>query len=379
VTVDLAMAKVGAVASNGLGFDLGSLFFRGMGNAIYSPASITAALAMAASGARGETLKEMRAVLHADAVPDTDGSFASLLASINGRDGHDGVEVHSASRLWGQQGLELEEAFMHGALSAPFEEVDFLHNPDAACSAVNEWVSGATNGHIPTILERRQCRTPDLVLVLANAMYFKGRWVTPFEKAKTKNLPFYTPTGRSIQVPTMHGQGNLPYAHVGGVQVVSIPYLGGLSMIVALPDDRTTLVTVEHELPARHAAWANALKGSSGVELWLPRWTATSDYDLVPMLKQLGMRRAFENRADFSGISQTRLKVSFVVHKALVAVDEAGTEAAAATATGMVLIQGDTIRVLDPIVFRADHPFLYFIEDSSTGAVLFAGRVTDPR
>jgi serpin B len=170
-----------------------------------------------------------------------------------------------------------------------------------------------------------------------------------------------------------------PTSTSGGVQVVSLPYRGGLSMLVALPDDRRTLATVERELATRHRAWLGALeKDKEWADVQLPRWTATIEYGLVATLMSLGMRRAFERGADFSGIARAPLVISEVAHKAFVAVDEVGTEASAATATVIMVVSGTEIRG-KPIAFHADHPFLYFLEDPSTGAVFFAGRVSDPR
>lgn len=254
---DLDAAKASGAATTRLAFDLYAHLATGTGNTIYSPASIAAALAQTAAGARGETRDEMLRVLHANALPDADGAYAALLASINGRDGRDAVELHTTSRLWGQTGLEIRASFLQGPLGASFGQVDFEHDPSGACTAINSWVAGETHDRIPVIFER--C-TRDMVLVLANAIYFRGKWETPFKKELTTDRNFFTMSGDATHVPTMAEVVSVSYAHLGGVQVVSLPYRGGLSMLIALPDDRRALSTVERELAARHRAWLGALE-----------------------------------------------------------------------------------------------------------------------
>jgi serpin B len=285
------------------------------------------------------------------------------------------MALHAINRLWVQKGFGLHEDFqtrMSGDYAATLGEVDFAH-PVGACDAINKWVEAETMGRLHAAFH--MCSADD-VLVLTNVIYFKGKWAGPFDKRTTKNLTFHAPSGSAFPVPTMRRTLSLPYAHVGGAQVVALPYRGGLQMIVVLPDAEQGLGELERELAERYDHWHEALNRIWEVEVYLPRWTAETSCDVTKALNQLGIHRAMSADADFSGVGPN-LTLGATEHVAQVAVDEQGTEAAAATAVHIVLVRED-----DPpshAVFRADHPFLYFIEDPETGAILFVGRVADPR
>lgn len=369
-------AKRAAAASNRLGFDIYPRLPDADKNAVFSPPSLAIALAMAASGARGETLAEMRRVLHSDGWPDTDPAFAALLGSLNAVDGREGLVFHTENRLWGQRGVVFNGDFvsrMTVSYGAPEEDVDFLDDPIAACRTIDAWASGATHGRVPHLFDR----CPRGPLVLTNAVYFKGKWQVPFEARETTDLEFRTLRGETIRVPTMRQNTSASYAHVDGVKVLELPYLGGLSMLVAVPDDPKRLEEIERHLGPRRESWRTALASDPwDVDVYLPKWTDNPNYSLVRSLGALGMRIAFGNHADLSGIHATLpLKIDDVGQSTFIAVDEEGTEAAAVTGLSIIPVSLSLRRA----EFRANRPFIYLIEDRSSGAALFIGRVVDPR
>jgi serpin B len=372
------LAQRGAAASNELGFDLyRQLSEAGPGNVMVSPASVALALSMAAEGARGETRAEMLRVLHVEGQADSATIFGALQASIRDRNGWEGVELHLANRLWVQRGLSLEASFesrLRLAFLASPAQVDFKGSPDAAHDAVDEWVSSETSGRIPGLPIQIDNRTR---VVLANAIYFKGTWLRPFDPGATRESPFHTSKG-DVNAPAMRHQGEFAYAEIANVELIDLPYIGGLSMLIALPREVDGLNAVERDLPRAYEGWVRALKASPTqmVELQLPKWHLALGESLNDTLRAMGMKRAFGETADFSGICAVRLSIADVAHAAFIDVYELGTEAAAATGVSLGLLSG----YAGPVkAFRADHPFLFAIRDNETGSVLFLGRVVDPR
>jgi len=375
----VAAATTAARASNGFGFDLFARVRLAGGNVIFSPASVAIALGMAQAGARGETAAEMAKTLHVDLIADAPGALGGLLAVANGLDGKEGLEVHVADEVWGQQGMAFEQdylALLQKDFGAPVATVDFAGASGEAAGAINAWAAAKTHDRIPTIIDHPL--NPMTRLVLTNAIYMKGKWQVPFPKAATKTEDFHTPA-RTVKVPMMTRHDEMAYASVDGVQVVELPYRGGLSMMVALPDAKDGLSAVEAQLARRYEGWRSALKsGRSEVDLKLPRWTMTWSAELTVPLQAMGMARAFAMSADFSGIYRPGgLAIASVLHKAFVEVNEEGTEAAGVTAIGVVLTSA-VIRQGPVPVFHADHPFLYVIRERTTDAVLFMGHVVDP-
>ena len=212
-------------------------------------------------------------------------------------------------------------------------------------------------------------------LVLTNAVYFKGKWDRPFAERNTQPRLFAGVSGGAY-VPTMAQQGSFGYARDGAVQVLELTYGGDLSMVVVLPDDAADLPAVERKLARNYADWPAALRPTL-VDLWLPRWTSRSRLDLGAPLQAAGMRLAFsQSAADLSGMANAPLSIDKVLQEAFIEVNETGTEAAAATFVG-VRLSSRHLRVEEPKIFHADHPFLYLIRDRKTGAVLFLGRVAN--
>jgi serpin B len=255
--------------------------------------------------------------------------------------------------------------------------MDFRGNPDGARKEINAWVEQQTRDKIRDLLH-----PGDIVsstrLVLCNAIYFKGNWATQFDPKSTQPEPFFVTVDKTVTVPMMSGKVKVRSRQFGGVTLFALPYKGNdLTMVVVLPEDRDGLAALEQKLNAVELQeWLAAMDGSfeAEVEVVLPKFKLNCRLDLVKDLTALGMPSAFGADADFSGMDGSRnLFIGGVVHQAFVDVNEEGTEAAAATAL--------TVRALSisrPLVFRADHPFLFLTVGRHSGTILFMGRVTDP-
>ena len=256
--------------------------------------------------------------------------------------------------------------------------VDFRLAPERARATINGWVERQTRDRIKDVIPEGGV-TPDTRLVLTNAIYFSGRWRESFSAAATERQPFALDSGATVpSVPLMRQVGEFRYFDAGEFQVLSLPYQGDAqSMVVVLPRRADGLPALEKSLTAgRMGEWIGRLTHHR-VEVRLPRFTITARRELARPLSELGMPLPFRGRADFSGITTAeRLQLSQVFHKAYVAVDEKGTEAAAATAGVMVPTSRSALPIAE---FRADRPFFFAIVDHRREVVLFTGRVVDPR
>jgi serpin B len=336
---------------------------------------------MTASGARGETRTQMVEALSAGSLADLDASAAALQAQLGAED-----TLHVANRLFGQRGFAFDASYLsrvRDAYAAPLGEVDFASAPDAARVHINGWVSDRTEQRIQDLLPAESVSSQTR-LVLVNAVHFLGLWEQPFDPARTQTAPFHRAAGGDVQVPMMQRQARMRFGGDGTVSVVELPYAGSeLAMVLVVPKEGHTLASVESSLTAeRYAQLVGSAVAEELVALALPRFEIAppTTIALSAHLRALGMEQAFvRGSADFRGIADPpnladRLYVGEVFHKAFVRVDEAGTEAAAATAVAM----GRTGGAPRAHVVRADHPFLFFIRDTTSGAVLFMGRVADP-
>jgi serpin B len=366
----------GAVkASNAFGFDYYREIRKGRDNFVCSPAGAAIALTMAAGGARGETQAEILRVLHiAPANLDqTCASFAAVLATVKARDGRDGLVLTMADRAWVDKTLTLVPAYqtlLSDVFRAPIVQLDFVNDNQAALATINQWSSDETHGRIPKILDR--VKGP---LVLANAIYMLGEWQTPFSASATGEDRFTTSAG-STSIKMMRQLSDFRFAQVSGTKLVELPYKGGLSMVLVLPQDVDGLEKIEDEIASSYPDWLQALN-IRAVDVKLPRFTTETDLDLIPPLRSLGIDKAFGGMADFSGIDGTQaLFIAQAVQKAWIETSEKGTEAAAVTA--IELIKSDIEPPPPSVVFHADHPFMYLIRDTESGEILFMGRVVKP-
>ncbi|MBI4957087.1 MAG: serpin family protein [Myxococcales bacterium] len=370
-------------AGNQLGLDLYARLRTRPGNLAYSPASIALALSMTYAGAAGTTAAEMARVLHLPADgSDVHAGWATVASDWAGV-GPD-VELALANRLFGAERYPFRPEFtglVRQRYGAPLELVDFGADPEAARAHINGWVKDRTHERITDLIPAGQIDALTS-LVLTNALYFKATWAEPFDVRATRPASFHASADRTVEAPFMHQSESLRYAETDAVELVELPYRGGrFAALFVLPKARDGLGAVEQRLDAATLGrWVAAL-APRAVTLSLPRFKVDpgAPIALAEELVALGMPEAFDAvRADFSGMSApggARLHIRSVFHKAFVAMDEAGTEAAAATAVIMAREAG----MAEPATsFEADHPFLFFVRDVRSGLVAFAGRVVDP-
>jgi serpin B len=346
------------------------------GNLFLSPFSISTAFAMTYGGARGRTEAEMAQVFRFPLDQDRlHPVFGALLKSLDTGMGFDGYRLNIANRLFGQEGYGFLDAYLgltRDHYDAELEPMDFVGDPDGSRRHINAWVEDRTEERIKDLLPERSI-TSNTVLVLVNAIYFKGNWAARFDAAKTEDSPFHVAPGNEVTVPIMHQKQTFPVGHGEGVELLELPYQGqDLSMIVLLPNAEDGLADLENRLtPENLTAWLGTMHDTE-LDIYLPKFTVTSKFKLKQTLSVMGMPTAFGPTADFTGMNGIGgLFISDAYHKAFVTVDEEGTEAAAATA---VVIDRSGV----PSEFRADHPFLFLIRDNVTGSILFLGRVVDP-
>jgi serpin B len=351
------------------------------GNLVFSPASISAALLMALCGARGQTAAEIAAALDLPG-PQAAGDELRLLSRGLADLPGDDVILRAPNTMWVQSGLPVQPGFtaaLREAAVVSIRDVDFIRAADAARREINDLIGKQTEGKITDLLPPG---TVDALtrLVLAIAIYLKAAWAHPFPESATSDAPFYPEgpgTGRPVTARMMRLTESLRYLHEDGYQSVLLPYRHGrLAMTIMLPDGSPD------PPPADLAARLGVLirrDARRPVALALPRFRQEGEFGLIPVLEQLGIRQAFQpGAADFTGITSAEpLCVSAVAHKAYIDVDEQGTEAAAATAVGIRAMAA--IRPSEPpVTMTVDHPFLFAITDTSTGLLLFLGRVSRP-
>jgi serpin B len=352
------------------------------GNLFFSPESISTALAMTYAGSRGDTAAEMAKTLHFTLPPDRlHPAMGALLSDLNAT--HQGYQLRVANALWAQQGYTFLDSFlalMKSDYGAGFNQVDFKGASEAARLTINTWVERQTEDKIKNLLGPGALNTKTR-LVLTNAIYFKGDWLTQFDKAQTKEEDFHVSASQTVKAPLMHREGGFKYFNGSSFQALEIPYKSGeLSMIVLLPNDAVGLPALEQSLTASNTQqWLTQMRPVSKVILTLPRFKLAQQFELNDTLSAMGMPLAFEkDGADFSAmIGKRELFISAVIHKAYVDVNEEGTEAAAATAV-VVNRAMVAMRPQPPIIFRADHPFVFLLRDNRSGGILFMGRVSDP-
>jgi serpin B len=298
----------------------------------------------------------------------------SRLTKVNSSD----VELSVKNGIWSQRGYQIAPGFVdlcRGKYGADADFADFKTSAKVSCSKINAWAEQNTKGKIRNLFTPGSI-TSDTRLVLANAVYFKGKWASQFDKGKTRARPFWVAPERPVQAPTMAQKSTFPYASNDIAQVIELPYRGSeLSMLVLLPQAKGGLAELEATLTLTSLTnWIDRLY-LADVDLLLPKFKIDSRLSLGQSLANIGVRDALdEARADFSGITSDRpFFIGSVEHGAVIEVDEEGTVAAAATGASFGCAQKPR-----PAAFHADRPFLFIILDRPTHTVLFVGRVTDP-
>lgn len=384
-----------AAANNRFAIDLYARLREREDNLFFSPFSISLALAMVYAGVRGETARQMTAALRfpADHI-SLHPRFAALVSALTSpHPGYAKLEkglslsqsyaLEIANRLWGQEGCGFLEDFqqlLERHYGTRLKEVDFSRDRAAVAGEINRWVAEKTRGKIDAAISPESL-TEITRLILVNAVYFHGKWAKQFEVAQTADEPFYLSDGNEIRVPLMRQAGFFLCAEFADYQVLQLSYrTSSLSMIIFLPREREGLARFEKSLTAETLqGWAKNASEEI-VRLWLPRFRMDSNFRLSSILAAMGLPLAFTAGADFSGMNGGKepLFLSEVIHKAYVDVDEEGTEAAAATIAVMTFGVAVTKRPPKLIIFRADHPFLFLIQDSRSHTTLFMGRVENP-
>ena len=349
------------------------------GNLFFSPYSMYAAFAMAHEGARGKTAAEMEKVFAFPAAAPAARTVMSALAQDLAAAAA-GSEFVQANAFWAQQDYKFLPAYtqaLQDSYGAEAKTANFKTDTETARKAVNAWAEEKTKGKIKDLFAEGALNALTR-LVLVNAVYFKGSWQNAFGKDMTMDTDFKLSSGAKAKAKLMTFGANpeLEYGDIPGAQLLRLPYKGGtLAMLIALPKDKAAMQELEKSLSAEKLDSMRKALAQQKVKVYLPRFTFSSGFQLNGALAALGMPLAFKDAADFSGMDGSKkLYIQKAVQKAFVEVNEEGTEAAAATGVAMGLKSMD----FDLAVFRADKPFLFFIEDTKTGALLFMGRLEDP-
>jgi len=365
-------------------FDLYQALREADSNVFYSPYSISLALAMTYAGAHGETEKQMADTLHFTLQEDNlhpafnslDIELASRGEGAKGKDG-EGFRLNIVNAIWGQQDYKFMAEFLDVLAEnygAGLWILDFTSAPEESRITINNWVSDQTEGRIEDLIPQGAIDALTR-LVLTNAIYFNAAWQFPFNEKSTADGSFYLLDGGEVIVPMMIQTESFGYAEGDNYQVVELPYDGReLSMVILLPGDGQ-FETFESSMDYEMIEDIISDLSYQQVNVTIPKFEFESEFSLKKALMAMGMPIAFSADADFSGMTGNRdLAIDDVLHKAFVSVDEAGTEAAAATAVVMTLTAVPT----PPVVVMVDRPFIFLIRDIETGTILFVGRVLNP-
>lgn len=348
-------------------------------NIFFSPYSISTALAMVYEGARGQTAEEMQKVFY---FPKNDSerraNFAAIYNEIN--KANKSYKLSTANALWAQKDYPFLGSYFNIVkqyYGGKATNLDFIGEAEKSRKIINKWVEQQTNNKIKDLIPpgalNRMTR-----LVITNAIYFKGTWLKQFDERKTKEADFYAPD-KIVKVQMMSKtdkDAEFNYAETDKLQILEMLYSGNeLSMIILLPKENETLDSINLTLE-NLASWKNSLT-EQRVNVYMPKFKFETKYFMAEDLKEMGMPTAFNSGvANFSGMTGERdLYIDFVIHQAFVEVNEEGTEAAAATAVGVGVTAAPPRQIP---VFRADHPFIFIIQQKETGNILFFGRVIDP-
>lgn len=356
------------------------------GNLFFSPHSVSTALGMTYAGARESTATEMARALHFSLGPEQlHLAFAELQAGLNQVQEAGNVELRVANSLWPQQGypflpeyLSLIETHYGGSVTP----VDFSTEAarETTRQTINRWVESRTRERIKELI-RPGCLHERMRLVLTNAIYFKGKWKNEFYPWSTRDIAFHLSAAKSVPVPMMYQKKYFRYGGDSSLQILEMPYRGGeLSMLILLPAKIEGLRRLEKKLSVENLSrWRGLLKETE-VDVIVPKFEMVWDADLKAVLQGMGMAKPFASGgANFAGLdgNPNWFYLAGVIHKAYVGMNEEGTEAAAATGVEAVAFSSMD-RSPQPPEFRADHPFVFLIQDNRTGSVLFLGRVVDP-
>ncbi len=345
-------------------------------NTLASPYSVDTALAMVYAGAKGQTADEMREVLHYEAnTPEFHRAMGDLGRSLESSEEY---QLHVANALWPHVRYTLLDSYldlMREAYETDVTRLDYENNVELARQTINDWVEEKTEDRIEDLIPEGVLDSMTR-LVLTNAIYFKGLWLSQFKKDNTSEAPFTLLDGSTRNVPMMKQRNDFRYFANDWLQAVDLPYTGErVAMTILLPRDATNLTQLESELSPQWLESTLAEMAEQEIDLSLPRFTMNAKSSLSDVLRGMGMTTAFSENADFSGMSGVPdLFISDVIHQAFIEVNEEGTEAAAATGVVMKL----TAAPMEIPAFVADHPFVFLLRDTKTGCILFTGVLAKP-
>ena len=340
-------------------------------NSFFSPFSIQVALGMTVVGAKNETKTALCEVLGSPNDNSENQFFSELVDA--GMAKNEAYELVTANALWLQQGQAFDETYLENVskyFRSSATEVNYKQ-PTTACNVINEWCNENTKTKIPSIINE-DFINEDTLLILTNAIYFKGKWSKKFNPAKKGK--FTTVDAKEIEVDLMSIKDeDFKYGETDRFQVVDLPYQGDeLSMLVILPFAMSTAY-IDNNMEQAYQDALQCLRMREDVSVTLPKFKVETSYALGNTLKEMGLALPFSDRADFSGICPVALKISEVLHKAFVECDEEGTTAAAATAVGMMRCM--SVKQNPRLV--ADHPFVFMIKNKEN-EILFCGRIANP-
>jgi len=348
---------------------------KGSGNIMISPFSITSALSMVLNGAAGETFDAVRHALRYDGktIDEINETYLKLMKEMIAVDPRVTVEI--ANSVWVEKRLTVKQTYIDALKTWYLAEARDIDVSDpGAVDIVNSWIEDKTHDKIQDMLDQL---SPDLAMLLINAIYFNGKWRSQFDVKDTQNKPFYITPGESVSVPMMYQEESFAVTHTGSATLAELPYgQGNYSMVVMLPDEDVSLSQAAATLNAADwTTWMNYLShGTTEVHLSLPKFEYEYKRELNDDLVALGMGIAFTGAADFSNISDQDIFISRVLHQTFIRTDEEGTEAAAAT-----VVEFELTAMPQTTVVNVNRPFLSFIRETTTGTIVFIGQVTDPR
>lgn len=347
------------------------------GNVFFSPQNISSAFAMLYAGAADETERELSDVFRFG--DSTDADMKALQEIINATS-PDVAVVEGASAIWPDKNLTLRDSYvekMRLYYDSEVVAVNYSEDPAQAAERINHWASLKTHGRIPKIIDSIDRRTR---LVLTSAIYFKSAWPVEFSKSRTKEQPFFRSDGSETKVELMNRQDWLAYYESEHFQAIKLYYKGHVySMLVMLPKERGKLKELEATLSLgtfKHTLGSLREKRVD-VILYIPKFTFRTQYELDTALRDMGLKQSFTDDAQFPRLAEEPLKANRVIHKTFIEVDEKKTEAAAVTGLSMMITSSGR-EMTKPKIFRADHPFLFFILENRTNTILFMGRYVGP-
>jgi serpin B len=371
-----------ASANNAFAFDMYSQLMQPetgeYENIFFSPYSISASMAICYEGAENTTKDQISNVFY---FPSNKTILKVRLERLNDKinSENNNYELQTANALWVQDNYPVKDAYISSVKKYYGGEVtnlDFIKKPDASRNTINEWVEARTNDKIKDIVPE-DLITADTRIIITNAIYFNGKWAYEFDKEMTDKKPFYPAKGEKISVDTMYILNRFNYGENSKAKIIELPYKGNdLSMYVVLPKNNN-IEKFETEFTINdYTELKNDMELVEEVKVSIPKFRFETKNELSDSLVKMGVVDAF-GQADFSGISDSPLEISRVIHQAFIDVKEEGTEAAAATVEGLKM--GMSIsRDPEPEEFKADHPFMFFIEDRRTNCILFMGKVEYP-